>query len=94
VLLGREGRTSSPGDQRHHRRARAGGQALAQGLQRRPVGVRVRRRREDHGPRPARRDVPFDHRLRAAQARPGHAGSQRLLPDDERLTWRSSTRWA
>ena len=56
-------------NERHHRRARARRQAPAQGLQRRPLGVRVRRRREDHGPRPARRDVPLDHRLRAAQAR-------------------------
>ena len=49
------------------------------------LGVRVRRRREDHGARPARRDVPLDHRLRAAQARAGHARGERLLPDDERL---------
>ena len=39
----------TPDDERHHRRARAGRQAAAVGLQRRPVGVRVRGRREDHG---------------------------------------------
>ena len=60
-------------------------QAAAVGLQRRPVRVRVRRRRRADGARPARPDVPVDHRLRAAQARARHAGGQRLLRDDERL---------
>ena len=49
---------------------RAGRHAGALGLQRRAVGVRVRRRRRaDVARAPPRRDVPLDHRLRAAQAR-------------------------
>ena len=45
LLLGREGRPGERGRERHRRRARAGRHAGARRLQRRAVGVRVRRRR-------------------------------------------------
>jgi hypothetical protein len=61
-----------PGRQRHHRRAGPGGHAGARCLQRRPVGVRLRRRREADADAPARRDVPVHHRLHPAQARARH----------------------
>ena len=73
------------GRERHRRGERAGRHARARRLQRRPVGVRVRRRREAHGTRPAADHVPVDHRLHPAQARARHAGRQRLLRHDGRL---------
>ena len=56
--------------------ARADRHAAAVGLQRGAVRVRVRRRASQlHGARAARRHVPVDDRLRAAQGRAGHAGA-------------------
>ena len=61
------------------------GKPLPGCLQRRPVGVRVRRRRAADADPPAGRDVPLHHRLRPAQACAGHRGRQRLQPHDGRL---------
>ncbi len=86
LLLGREGRRGDRGRERHRRRRRAGRHAGAFGLQRRALGVRVRRRRRaDVARTPPRRDVSLDHRLRAAQARPRHRRRRRVLSHDGRL---------
>ena len=63
----------------------AGRHGRAGRLQRRPLGVRLRRRRQADGARPAGHHVSLDHRLHPAQARAGHAGRQRLLRHDGRL---------
>ena len=53
-------------------------------LQRRPVGVRLRRRREADGARPAGDHVSLDHRLHPAQHAPARR-SPTTLRDDGRL---------
>ena len=52
------------------------GMARARRLQRRPLGVRLRGRRQADGARPAADHVSVDHRLHPAQARARHAGRQ------------------
>ncbi len=68
------------------RRLAAGRHGGARRLQRRALGVRLRRRRTPARDTPAGRDVPVDHRLRAAQARAGRPGCQPLLRDARPLS--------
>jgi phosphonoacetate hydrolase len=71
-------------------RAAAGRHAGARCLQRRAVGVRLRRRREAARDAPARPDVPVDHRLRAAQARAGRSTANRFYAMLDRYLARST----
>ena len=61
---------------------RARRHAASLGLQRRAVGVRLRRRRRAVRGAPPGPDLPLDHRLRAAQGRARRAGGERFLRHD------------
>ena len=93
LLVGEVGQ-GDPRRERHRERERAGRHGRAGRLQRRPVGVRVRRRRQADGARPAGDHVSLDHRLHPAQARARHAGRQRLLRHDGRLHGEARRAWA
>ena len=85
VLFLGEGRRDDARGARHCGGAAVRRAAAALGVQRRSLGVRVRRRRAAlRVPAPGHH-VPLDHRLRAAQARARHAGGRRVLPHDGRL---------
>ena len=89
-----EVRQGQPGRERHRQGQHAGRHGRAGRLQRRPVGVRLRRRRQADGARAAADHVSLDHRLHPAQARARHAGRQRLLRHDGRLHGQARCAWA
>ncbi len=70
------------------------GAAAALGLQRRAFRIRLRRRRQADGARPAGDHVPVDDRLHPAQGRAGRRRRQRLLRDDGRLSLGARRAWA
>ena len=89
-----EGRQGDHGRERHRERARLRRHEAAGGLLGGSVGIRVRSRREAAEDVPAGRDVPLDHRLRAAQ---GGAGLRRLPTASTRCSTAmsaNSMRWA